>query len=132
MCVALSMWLGACQAPDTAPSAGLGDWYPAPMNDPQISIVSPELRPHLAFQPAIITPSHDGRPMGVEVPMRNTTYRKYLLEYRIIFHDAQGRELTPVMSWEFIAVEPKQIVRLKRNALSDEAESYRLEVKWSR
>lgn len=127
---ALLMPLAGCKT-DTAPSAGMGDPYPAPMNDPQISIVSPELRDHIVFQPAIIT--KDGqRPMTVEVPMRNTTYRKYLLEYRILFYDVNGRELGPVMGWEFLPLEPKQVVRLKRSAMTNEADNYRLEVRWSR
>lgn len=127
---ALSMWLAGCKT-DTAPSAGMGDPYPAPMNDPQISVLATDLRPHLVFQPAIIT--KDGqRPMTVEVPMRNTTYNKYLLEYRILFYDSSGRELSPVMGWEFVPVDPKQVVRLKRSATSVEADNYRLEVRWSR
>ncbi|MCI0364157.1 MAG: hypothetical protein L0Y44_01820 [Phycisphaerales bacterium] len=121
-----------CQAPpDTSPSAGQGDWYPAPMNDPQISVVSPELRDVLWFQPAIVT--NDGqRPMSVEVPMRNVTTEKYLVEFRIVFFDEHDRQINPVMSWEFMPVLPKQVVRLKRSAMSTDAEGYRLEVKWSR
>ena len=135
LCFAIcALWfLSGCQSTphDTAPSPGMGDWYPAPMNDPQISVLSPELRPWLGFQPAIIT--KDGqRPMRIEVPVRNSTYEKYLLEYRILFYDAAGRELDPVMSWEFVPMEPKQIVRLKRSAMTLDAESYRLEVKWAR
>jgi uncharacterized protein YcfL len=116
---------------DTAPSAGMGDPYPAPMNDPQISMLSPELREHIVFQPAIIT--KDGqRAMTVEVPMRNTTYNKYLLEYRYLFYDASGRELGPVMGWKFTPLDPKQVVRLKESAPAVEADNYRLEVRWSR
>lgn len=125
-CVALT----ACKA-DTAPSPGMGDFYPAPMNDPQISIVSPELRQWLGFQPAIVI--EDGqRPMSVEVPVRNLTYNQYLIEYRFIFHREDGREITPVMGWAFQSLDPKQIARLKASALSNEASSYRLEVRWSR
>ena len=123
--------LGGCQAPDKAPSAGMGDWYPAPMNDPQISMLAPELREHLVFQPAIIT-RDDERPMSVEIPMRNTSYNRYYVDYRILFYDTNGRELSPVMGWEFVPLEPKQIVRLKRSALSTEADYYRLEVKWAK
>lgn len=121
---------GGCKT-DTAPSAGMGDPYPAPMNDPQISVLATDLRPHLVFQPAIIT--KDGqRPMTVELPMRNTTYNKYLLEYRFLFYDASGRELSPVMGWEFVPLDPKQVARLKAKATSLEADNYRLEVRWSR
>src|SRR5687768_11372860 len=83
----LMLLSAGCQSPpDTSPSAGQGDWYPAPTNDPQISVVSPELRDVLWFQPAIVT--NDGqRPMVVEVPMRNVTTQKYLVEFRIIFFE---------------------------------------------
>jgi hypothetical protein len=129
----LMLFSSGCQStpPDTSPSAGVGDWYPAPMNDPQISVVSPELRDVLWFQPAIVT--NDGqRPMVVEVPMRNVTTEKYLVEFRIIFFDEHDRQLNPVMGWEFMPVLPKQVVRLRRSAMSTDAEGYRLEVKWSR
>ena len=127
---AMLMTLPGCKT-DTAPSPGMGDPYPAPMNDPQISVLSPELRRWLVFQPAIVT--KDGqRPMSVEVPVRNTTYNKYLIEYRMLFYDADGRELNPAMSWEFVPLDPKQVVRLKRSAMSADAETYRLEVRWSR
>jgi hypothetical protein len=121
-----------CQAPpDTSPSPGMADPAPAPFNDPQISVVSPELRAWLGFQPAIIT--QDGeRPMQVEVPVRNLTGNLYLIDYRFIFRDSEGRQLEPVMGWRLQALEPKQVVRLKAGALSTDAESYRLEVKWSR
>ena len=125
-----ALTLPGCKT-DTAPSPGMGDPYPAPMNDPQISVLSPELRRWLVFQPAIVT-KDDHRPMSVEVPVRNTTYNKYLIEYRILFYDANGRELTPAMTWEFAPLDPKQIVRLKRSAMSTDAESYRMEVRWSR
>lgn len=132
-CCAIAVASGGCRSTpnDTAPSPGMGDWYPAPLNDPQISVVSPELRPWLGFQPAIVT--LDGQhPMRVEVPVRNSTYNKYLLGYRILFYDEFGRELDPVMSWELVPLEPKEVVRLKRSAMSTEAQSYRLEVKWAR
>lgn len=127
---AMMTCLGGCQT-DTAPSAGVGDPYPAPLNDPQISVVSPELRKWLVFQPAIIT--NDGeRPMTVEVPVRNTTYNKYLIEYRMMFYDADGHELNPVMGWEFMPLDPKQVARLKRSAMTTDAHNWRLEVRWSR
>lgn len=132
-CVVLSavcLMSAGCKT-DTAPSPGMGDPYPSPMNDPQISVLSPELGKWIVFQPAIIT--KDGkRPMTVEVPMRNTTYNKYLIEYRILFYDANGRELSPVMGWEFVPLDPKQVVRVKRSAMSTEADNYRMEVRWSR
>jgi len=125
-----SMALNACKT-DTSPSPGMGDFYPAPMNDPQISIVSPELRKHLGFQPAII--ENDGqRPMSVEIPMRNLTYNAYQLEYRIIFMGESGRQQTPIMGWQHLPLDPKQVARLNGSALSTDAKSYRVEVRWSR
>jgi len=119
-----------CQA-DRSPSAGMGDPYPAPMHDPQISVLSPELRPWLGFQPAVVV--NDGeRPMSVEVPVRNLSNRQYLIDYRILFYDADGSELSPVMGWESAVLEPKQVVRLKRRALDFDAVNYRLEVRWAR
>ena len=55
--------LCGCQEPNLAPSYGMGDPYPAPLNDPQISLLSPELRPWIAFHPAIVT--DDGEVMAV-------------------------------------------------------------------
>jgi uncharacterized protein YcfL len=126
----LSLSLCGCKS-DTAPSPGMGDYYPAPMNDPQISIVSPDLRKHLGFQPAII--EHDGqRPMSVEIPMRNLTYQAYQLEYRMIFLNESGREQTPIMGWQHLPLDPKQVARLKGSAMGTDAVSYRVEVRWSR
>ena len=96
----ISMTLVACKT-DTAPSPGMGDYYPAPMNDPQISIVSPELREHLGFQPALL--DNDGeRPLSVELPVRNLTYNAYQLEYRMIFLNDGGREQSPIMGWQHL------------------------------
>jgi uncharacterized protein YcfL len=129
---AATLALGGCQSPpDTSPSAGRGDPAPPPYNDPQISVVSPELRDWLGFQPALVV--QDGqRPMQVEVPVRNLTANLYLIDYRFLFYDADGREMAPLMGWRMQALEPKQVVRLKAKALSTDAETYRLEVKWSR
>ncbi len=120
-----------CEAPDIAPVAGLGDPYLPPFNNPQISLLSPELQPWLGFHPAIII--DDGkRPMQVQVPVRNLTDRQYLIDYRILFYDADEMELAPAMGWTMAALRPKQIVRLKAKALTTDAASYRLEVKWAR
>ena len=128
-CAALPA-LTACKT-DTSPSSGVGDPYPAPGNDPQISVLSPELRPWLGFQPAVI--ERDGkRPMTVEVPVRNSTAKAYNIEYRFLFYNNSGVEVTPTMGWTFARFEPKQIVRLKGKALSLDAQNYRLEVKWSK
>jgi uncharacterized protein YcfL len=128
--MATTMMLVACQA-DRSPSPGLGDPYPAPMNDPQITVVSPELRPWLGFHPAVVI--RDGeRPMSVEVPVRNLSNRQYLIDFRILFYDENNSEITPVQGWQMAVLEPKQTVRLKRSALDLDAVNYRLEVRWAR
>jgi len=66
------------------------------------------------------------------VPVRNLTNNDYNIDYRILFYDAAGRELEPVMGWTFAPLRPKQTVRLKGGALSTDAVEYRLEVKWAR
>lgn len=116
---------------NTAPSPGMGDPYPAPMNDPQITILAPELRPWLGFHPAII--DDDGRrPMQVQIPVRNMTDRDYLIDYRVLFYDDSGMQLDPVMGWKMEALRPKQTVRLIGQALDTRARNYRLEIKWAR
>lgn len=116
---------------DISPSPGLGDPVPAPMNDPQVTVLSPELQPWIRFHPAVIVDDGE-RPMQVEVPVRNLTDRQYLIDYRFLFYDANGSELTPLMGWRMAAFEPKQVQRLKASALSTEAVDYRLEVRWAR
>lgn len=123
--------LGGCQA-DRSPAPGQADPYPAPINDPQITVISPQLRPWLGFQPAVVTGRYDeDRPMQVEVPMRNLAERQYLVEYRFLFYDEAGRELEPVMGWKMQPLGPKQNVRLKAGALHNDAVDWRLEVRWS-
>ncbi len=123
--------IGCESTPDMSPSPGMGDPYPAPFNDPQITLLAPELRNWVRFDPALIV--DDGRaPMQVEVPARNTTDRLYLIDYRFVFFDDRGFELEPVMGWKFQELRPKQMVRLKGAALTTAADRYRLEVKWSR
>jgi uncharacterized protein YcfL len=126
----LGILLSGCKA-DTSPGAGRGDWYPAPMNDPQISVLDPQLREWIVFQTAIIT-RDDERPMTVQTPVRNLTERQYLIEYRYLFFDDNGRRLDPVIGWAFASLDPKQIVRLDGKALGLDAKDYRLEVRWSR
>jgi uncharacterized protein YcfL len=72
------------------------------------------------------------RPMQVEVPVRNTAEEQYLIDYRFLFYDRDGREMEPTMGWRMQPLLPKQVVRLKAGALSGEAVDYRLEIKWSR
>jgi uncharacterized protein YcfL len=132
LCLVLAcLFAAGCEAPDRSPPAGYGDPYPAPLNDPQISVLSEELRPWLLFHPAIVTRA-DRQPMQVQVPVRNAASRKYLIDYRILFYDENGVELEPLMGWKMVALEPKQTVRLKAGAMDESADSYRLEIKWAR
>jgi len=132
MSLTLSLVFAAgCQSTSKAPSPGMGDPYPAPLNDPQISVLSEELRPWLGFHPAIVL-HEPGEVMFVEVPMRNLASRQYLLEYRILFYEERGMELKPIMDWKMISVDPKQTVRLTANSMDSSAENYRLEIRWSR
>jgi uncharacterized protein YcfL len=128
--VLLGLLLAGCQA-DQSPGTGYADPFPAPMNDPQISVLDPELREVLGFQPAIIVDDGE-RPMHVQVPVRNLTERQYLIDYRILFYDVNGVEIEPVMGWAFVSLQPKQVQRLNAKALDTRAESYRLEVKWAK
>ncbi len=121
--------LAGCRT-GVAPSVGLGDPYPPPFNDPQISVLSPKLHKWLAFHPARIEMDSD-KPMQVEVPVRNLTKRNYQIDYRFLFFDKHDMELRPTMAWRFANLSPKQIVRLRAGALSTEAINYRLEVKWA-
>lgn len=130
--LALSIFFVGCEQPvNTAPSPGMGDAYPAPLNDPQISILSPELRPWLAFHPAIVVDDGE-RPMQVQVPVRNVTTHKYLIDYRILFYDLNGMELEPKMGWTMAPLLPKEVLRLSAKAMSTDAVNYRLEIKWAR
>ena len=123
-----------CTSPDTSPGAGRGDTYPAPMNDPQISVLDPELREWIAFQPANITrdAGDADRITDIQVPVRNLTERIYKIEYRYLWFDANGRQIEPVMGWTDARLDPKQVVRLDGNASLVDARDYRLEVRWMR
>lgn len=128
--VLAALLAAGCQDP-TAPSPGLGDPYPAPLNDPQISVLEPELQRWLRFHPARI--DHEpGRPMQVEVPVRNLADRQYLIDYRVVFFDGNDMTLEPTMGWRLLALEPKQTARLAAGSLSSDAVNYKLEVKWAR
>ena len=129
--VALVVAGTGCQSTSPAPNPGRADPVPPPANAPQISVLSPELQPWIAFDPAYIDRSTD-RPMQVQTPMRNLTNYQYVLEYRYLFYDENGFELEPAMDWAMVPVDPKQQVRLKGGALSADAVSHRLEVRWSR
>jgi uncharacterized protein YcfL len=126
----LGLLLTGCQA-DQSPGTGYADPYPPPLNDPQITVLDPELRQVLGFQPAVVVDDGE-RPMHVQVPVRNLTERQYLIDYRILFHDANGVQIEPVMGWKFVSLQPKQVQRLDAKALDRQAQSYRLEVKWAK
>jgi len=127
----VAMLAGAgCKSKQTAPSPGMGDPVPAPMNDPQITVIHEDLRKVLGFQPAIVV-ENEG-PMSVQIPVRNLYSKRYDVDYRIIFFDTDDRQLEPLMGWRTITFRPKQSHRLKANALDDRARNYRVEVKWSR
>ena len=119
-----------CQAPDMSPSPGMRDPFRAPYHDPQITILSPEITNWIRFHPAMIRDQAD-QPLHVEIPVRNTTDRLYLIHYRFIFRDQEGFELEPLMGWHRAALRPKQTVYLKGTALSTDAANYKLEVKWA-
>ncbi len=126
---ALTTALG-CQTQHIAPSPGLGDPYPPPLNDPQISVLSADLQPWLRFHPARINRDED-RPLQVEIPVRNLTDHQYLIDYRVIFFDADDLTLEPTMGWTFLALDARQTARLTAGALSTDAVDYRVEVKWA-
>lgn len=126
----LALLIG-CQTKYGAPSAGLGDPWPAPLNDPQITVLSSELRQWLRFHPARIDRDPQ-RPMQVEVPVRNISDRQYLIDYRILFFDGDDLEVKPTMGWRFLAIDANQTARLTAGAMSPEAADYRLEIQWAR
>ncbi len=130
VCVLAVTLMVGCQSQQGAPSSGLGDPWPAPVNDPQITLLSPDLQQWLRFHPARIE-LDPGRPMQVEVPVRNLADRQYLVSYRITFYDAADVEVTPTMGWRLEAIDARQTSRLTAGAMSPEAVNYRLEVKWA-
>ena len=128
--VLLLVIVAGCQSQHGAPASGLGDPWPAPVNDPQITVLSPDLQQWLRFHPARIEQDPD-RPMQVAVPVRNLADRRYLVNYRITFYDADDIEVTPTMGWRLEAIDAKQTSRMTAGAMSPDAVNYRLEVKWA-
>ncbi len=132
LAVFLGFALPGCESPpNLAPSGAMGDPYMAPTQDPQIAILSPELRQWFGFHPARVrrTPTDT---LEIEIPVRNLTSRAYNIDYRILFYDDQDMMLEPTMGWEFLRVLPRQTVRLQRKSLSADASYYRAEIKWAR
>ncbi|HMN95176.1 MAG TPA: DUF1425 domain-containing protein [Phycisphaerales bacterium] len=127
-----SVLLGAVActtSPD--PSPGRPDPYPAPGNNPKISVLDPNLQRGIAFQTATELPP-GAAPLTVQVPVRNLSNFEYLIDYRFLFYDADGLELAPAMSWRALSLLPKQVQMLRANALDARAVDWRLEVKWAR
>ncbi|MCL4210392.1 MAG: DUF1425 domain-containing protein [Phycisphaeraceae bacterium] len=127
----LLLGAGGCQSTDPGPRPGLADPVPAPYNNPDISVVDEDLRQWLGFQPAVRVRT-PGRPMHVEVPVRNLADQTYLIEYRYLFFDANGVQQQPEMGWRFAAIDAKQTINLVGQALDANAQTYRLQVRWSR
>ncbi len=128
LCLATFM-LSGCSS-NTAPSPGLADPYPAPINNPVVS-VAPTLQPWLGFQPAVIT-NDSGTPLHVQTPVRSLSEHQLLIDYRYLYYDDGGMQLGPLMGWHFLALEPKQTAYLDGKAMDSRAKTYRLEVRWSR
>lgn len=121
--------LSAC-ATDPAPSPGAPD-PSLPNNNPQISVLDPNLQRGIGFGQTVVIPS-GATPMKVQVEMRNLSNYEYLVDYRYLFYDAQGIQLEPAMSWRQVSLLPKQLQMISANALDTKAVNWRLEVKWAR
>lgn len=127
---AAALSLGACQKPNNpAPNAGLLDPVPAPANNPQVSLGSPELTQLLGFEPGIVE-RRNGL-LHVAVPMRNLTNNRYTLDYRFFFYDEDGIEVGPQMGYQEIILDPKEQRRPATNAPDGSAVTYRMHVKWA-
>lgn len=127
---ALALSLVACTTPsDPSPNAGLLDPVPAPANNPQVSLGSPELQQLLGFEPGI-SERRNGL-LHVAVPMRNLTNNRYTLDYRFVFYDENGMEVGPQMGYKEIILDPKEQRRPATNAADGRAVAYRLHVKWA-
>ena len=132
MTIAILLTIGlleGCQ-PELGTIPGLGDPVPAPFNDPEISILSPELQGWLGFQNATITDR--GGLMDVQVPVRNLSTVQYVIDYRITFFDRTGRRLGSQMAWRREVLHPKQVGYMNATALSTDAVRYKVEIKWAK
>lgn len=121
--------LGACQQLGPEPLAGRYDPVPAPANNPQVSLGSPELAQLLGFEGGI-SERRNGL-LHVAVPMRNLTNNRYTLDYRFIFYDENGMEVTPHMGYQEIILDPKEQRRPSTIAPDGRAVAYRMHVKWA-
>lgn len=122
--------LSACQQPaGPEPLSGLYDPVPAPANNPQVSLGSPELQQLLGFEGGIVE-RRNGL-LHVAVPMRNLTNNRYTLDYRFIFYDENGMEVGPQMGYQEIILDPKEQRRPATIAPDGRAVAYRMHVKWA-
>jgi hypothetical protein len=129
--VATTLLAGCQQAPDVTPPFGYPDPVGAGANDPQIQVLSSDLRPWLGFQtPTVIR--RDGAPLEIQVPVRNLANEQYLTEYRFVFFDANRQVVQPEMGWVMQPLVAKQTEYLRANALDTQAVDWKLEVRWSR
>lgn len=129
--LALTVSLAGCAPPDISPAPGMDDPYPAPMNDPRITVHDEQLRHYLGFHTPIVR-TDDAGLLHVEQPVRNLADQLYTADYRIMFFDSHDMLIDPVMGWQMLPMQPKEVARMRANSLSDEAVNYRIEVKWSR
>ncbi len=126
---ALVSLTGCQQSFDPSPNAGLIDPVPAPANNPQVSLGSQELAQLLGFEPGI-SERRNGL-LHVAVPMRNLTNNRYTLDYRFVFYDDSGMEVTPQMGFQEIIIDPKEQRRPAATAPDSRAVAYRMHVKWA-
>ena len=126
---ALAAGLVGCAKSNPNPNAGLLDPVPAPGNNPQVSLGSPELQQLLGFESAI-TERRSGL-LHVAVPMRNLTNNRYTLDYRFIFYDENGVEVGPEMGYQEIILDPKEQRRPATHAPDGRAVAFRMHVKWA-
>lgn len=130
LCITALAFVAACAtSPD--PSPGMPDPFPAPGNNPKISVLDPNLQRGIGFQTVTEIPP-GAAPLTIQVPVRNLSNYEYIIDYRFLFQDASGLQLEPVMSWRSVTLLPKQVQVLRANALDTRAVDWRLEVKWAR
>lgn len=122
--------LTGCKAPsDPRPYAGRADPIAAPDNNPRIIMSHPELINSLGFDSPIVSRPNDI--LTVAVPTRNLGDERYILDYRFVWYDVNGYELTPAMSWREVVIEPKEQKRLQANALDKRAQEWKIEIRWA-
>ena len=76
-----------------------------------------------------VTPSEDGSPMAVTVPLRLMADKSREVQYRFMFFDAVGRPLGPEMDWRWQVMPARALIYLQGTALDERAVDWRLEVR---